>query len=267
MYLNSTVDDDDVDDPAYHSVGEAALEKRVFESMTLARIREYLPQQTDPNTVDTYFGNPTGLIQFVGKKSTDASVARQTEFGSAPFQIGTDGLVGCTIVTVVSKRAVYMGHYWEEESWSSNYYFPRRVLNFIAGRQPQQGIGPAFNPALFNRPDDDTRVYIMHPRRGIRVYTSAIYRGKLTQLRTLFNQNLLPGVPIATWMYIPVNPRRGQPDPIADQPWRRHAIFQYDPNAHGAGNRGWRLFYEDHYFDDTNPPPGPASANGIPDLP
>jgi hypothetical protein len=56
-------------------------------------------------------------------------------------------------------------------------------------------------------------------------------------------------------------------DPIPDQPWRRHAIFQHNSNVHGAGKKGWRLFYEDHHFDDTNPPSGADSANGIPDLP
>ncbi|PYI07873.1 hypothetical protein BO78DRAFT_406142 [Aspergillus sclerotiicarbonarius CBS 121057] len=223
--------------------------------------------QTKPDQEDTYFGRLIGLIQFVGSQSTDASLARQRRFGTVAFQIGTPGLEGCTIVTVVSKRAVYMGHYWESDSWSKAHYFPRRVLNFIAGRQPQQGVGPAFNPALFNRPEDDTRVYIMHPRKGVKKHTAPLYPVKFAQLKSLFNEDLLPGVPIAAWIYIPVTDKEGHPDPIADQLWRRHAIFQYDPNADGPGSRGWRLFYEDHYFDDTNPPPGAASANGIPDLP
>ena len=111
----------------------------------------------------------------------------------------------------------------------------------------------------------------MHPRaEGTRLYTSPTYEDELAQLKSLLNEDLLPGAPTATWMYIavPWRKRNGQwYDPIANQPWRRHAIFQYDPNAHGPGNKGWRLFYEDHYFDDTNPPPGPESANGIPDLP
>ncbi|RAK93405.1 hypothetical protein BO79DRAFT_136625, partial [Aspergillus costaricaensis CBS 115574] len=219
---------------------------------------------------DRYFGDLIGLVEFDDDNlSLDSSVAQQITFGNAPFQVGTTGLEGCTVVTVVSKRAVYMAHYWERKSWTSSYWFPRRIINFIAGRNPNQGVGPALNPALFNRPTDDTRIYIMHPRKGGKkaTYTSPNYTKKFKQLRSLLNEELLPGVPTATWFYIPVANPGDVPDPIADQPWRRHAVFQYDPQAHGTRSKGWRLFYEDHYFDDTNPPPGTESANGIPDIP
>ncbi|KAE8148860.1 hypothetical protein BDV25DRAFT_168182 [Aspergillus avenaceus] len=239
------------------------LGKRAFKTLTLAEVKKYVAnsyEQPDP-----YFGQPLEIIQFDDDgESTDDSGTQQVIFGSEPFQIGTDSLTGCTIVTVVSKRAVYMGHYWENPSWGNVPKFTRNVLNFIAGRTPRSGVGPTLDPALFNAPDDDTRIYLMHPRLGQKEHTSPYksprYRKKFQELKNLLNTELLPGAATASWLYITAEMSREVPA------YRRHAIFQYDPVAHGRSKKGWRLFYEDHYFDDTNPPPGPESADGIPDL-
>ncbi|KAE8402490.1 hypothetical protein BDV37DRAFT_284625 [Aspergillus pseudonomiae] len=239
------------------------LGKRAFKTLTLADVRKYVAnsyEQPDP-----YFGQPLEIIEFDDDgESTDASGTQQVIFGSEPFQIGTDSLTGCTIVTVVSKRAVYMGHYWENPSWGNAPKFTRNVLNFIAGRTPRSGVGPTLDPALFNAQDDDTRIYLMHPRLGQKEHTSPYksprYWKKFEELKNLLNTELLPGAATASWFYITAETSREVPA------YRRHAIFQYDPVAHGRNKKGWRLFYEDHYFDDTNPPPGPESADGIPDL-
>ncbi|GLB10433.1 hypothetical protein AtubIFM57258_006841 [Aspergillus tubingensis] len=240
--------------------------------MTLAEIREYVPQQTKEETEDENFGQLIPIMEFDDDgEPTPPNVAVQKTFRNSAFQIGTTGLVGCTVVTVVSRRAVYMGHFWEDPNWEDPELFVTTILNFISNTDPRDGSGPALNPALFNQPNDDTRIYIMHPRADDKEddYTAPYYPEELERLKTLLNQQLLPGIPTATWIYIPVNWEDDEPDPLADQPWRRHAIFQYDPHAHSTGRRkkGWRLFYEDHYFDDTNPPPGPESANGIPAIP
>ncbi|GAB1198536.1 hypothetical protein APSETT444_007859 [Aspergillus pseudonomiae] len=246
---------------------ELFLGKRDFQTFTLDGIRAYVADSgVKP---DPYYGRPLDLVQFNRGQSTDKSRTQQRKFGRQPFQIVTRGLIGCTVVTVVSRRAVYMGHYWEVPSWGKKADFTRNVINFIAGRTPRVGVGPILDPALFNAPDDDTRIYIMHPRVGEAggrggKHTTPTYPGKLQDLKDLLNKQLLPGAATATWLYIKAGfPREGEPDV---PPYRRHAIFQYDPVAHGEDMKGWRLFYEDHYFDDTNPAPGPASANGIPDL-
>ncbi|PYH83382.1 hypothetical protein BO82DRAFT_411943 [Aspergillus uvarum CBS 121591] len=202
-------------------------------------------------------------------------MAQQRRFGdSGAFQIATTGLMGCTVVTVVSKTGVYMAHYWENPSFSRQATFQRRVLNFISGYKPRDGEDPALDPTIFNGAEDDTRIYIMHPRRELSPNNPFLpnYDGKFVELRDLLNVRLLPGAPTAARMYVAVpyifdENGEYESDPIEEQQWRRHAVFQYDPNARGNGMPGWRLFFEDHYFDSTNAPPGPESANDIPDIP
>ncbi|KNG84346.1 hypothetical protein ANOM_009492 [Aspergillus nomiae NRRL 13137] len=125
-------------------------------------------------------------------------------------------------------------------------------------------VSPYVVHLAFNAPDDDTRIYLMHPRLGQKEHTSPYksprYWRKFEQLKNLLNTELLPSAATASWLYITAEMSREVPA------YRRQAIFQYDPVAHGRNKKGWRLFYEGHYFDDTNPPPGPESADGIPDL-
>lgn len=43
-----------------------------------------------------------------------STVAVQKQFsGRGNVQIGTGGLHGCTVVTLVSKRGVWMAHFWQ----------------------------------------------------------------------------------------------------------------------------------------------------------
>lgn len=110
----------------------------------------------------------------------------------------------------------------------------------------------------------------MHPRNGPNASPqSPRYRAKLPQLRDALNgpQGLLPGAPMAVWMYKRINTRtQAQRDILRGHNQNGKAVFQYDPNGRGQGQPAWRLFYEEHVFNDSDPPPGPASALGIPDL-
>lgn len=81
------------------------LSKRVITSVTQAELPEYLYDQFDENP-DQLFGSPAPLTT---DKQTDATVTRQRIFNKKnAFQIGSQALHGCTVVTVISKRAVYM---------------------------------------------------------------------------------------------------------------------------------------------------------------
>ncbi|KAB8068679.1 hypothetical protein BDV29DRAFT_195486 [Aspergillus leporis] len=227
VQLNGTGDEENIESAL---VSKAFLGKRVFQILPLPKFGTTSGDKRRKDEVDPYFGPPLSIIP----------LDRNGDLEKPPFQIGTAGLVGCAVVTVVSKRGVYM----------------TGVLNNIAGRQPRQGMGPTLSPELFNAPDDDTRVYIIHPRQEEGGYTSPEYTWKLQDLKSLLHQDLLPGAPAATLFRIPL------PTCHTDD-----APYPYDPNTHGAGSKGWRFLYEDHYFDNTNPSLGAGSAIGIPDLP
>jgi hypothetical protein len=139
------------------------------------------------------------------------------------------------------------------------------VLNFFSGGN-QFGVGPALNPALFtSSAADDTRVYIMHPRRRNGQYTTANYLTKLPQListikTALGNQN----VPIAVWKYVRLDYNVPSDYAQVNTNQRGMALFQFDPNGGGPGVQGWRLFYEEQPFFSSGPAPGPEAVNGVP---
>jgi hypothetical protein len=102
------------------------------------------------------------------------------------------------------------GHYWEKPAWAVEFEFQERVLNFILGNGNRFGIGPSLDVSLFNGPNDDTRVYIMHPRRSPNSDPqSPLYRAKLPRLKDQLigpaPTGLLPNAPTALWLYKRLN--------------------------------------------------------------
>jgi hypothetical protein len=85
--------------------------KRTFTTTTQGDVATYLPNQFNGSPDPTY-GAPTALVEVVGEgddaAETDNTVVVQQEFENEPFAIGSRGLHGCTMVTIVSTRAVYM---------------------------------------------------------------------------------------------------------------------------------------------------------------
>jgi hypothetical protein len=91
-----------------------ALEKRAFSyspRWNTARAAVYLPGQIALNSngqvvpADTQF--PTNEGFFIGG-TNQGTVAVLREFGTDPIQLGTGGLHGCTMLAVISTRAVYI---------------------------------------------------------------------------------------------------------------------------------------------------------------
>ncbi|KAL4948018.1 hypothetical protein BDW69DRAFT_189646 [Aspergillus filifer] len=91
----------------------------------------------------------------------ERAVMRQAEFGDKAFQWGTNGLTGCTMVTLVSQRAA---NFWETYShrdsdwipdtdlpkpdeYNTNYElsykaFEERVLDALSGKRPAEITEP-----------------------------------------------------------------------------------------------------------------------------
>lgn len=137
--------------------------------------------------------------------------------------------------------------------------------------------------SLFNAQNDDTRVFIMHPRRrttfNIGNPQSANYRVKIGLLKDKLKAILGSQVPIVLFNYRAIDtktldPAMGQAlpeeqrDPDLPQLFtnqRGVAAFRWDPDARGRGVSGWRIFLEHHVFQDTDAPVGAVAQNGIPD--
>ncbi|KFY69307.1 hypothetical protein V496_00351, partial [Pseudogymnoascus sp. VKM F-4515 (FW-2607)] len=242
------------------------LAKRAITAITEGQISTYVPAQFYRTKLDGNFGP---VIPLVEVPESDHTVTEQIVFSTETFQMGAKQVHGCTMVTVVSRRAVYMGHFWEVPSWAVEFEFKARVINLISGNGIPFGDSPPLDPSLFNGPHDDTRIYIMHPRRTpTSTSQKPRYPGKLRRLKSMLTglTGLLPNAPTVLWLYKRLDHDLKQDRLDARNTQRGHAIFQFDPNGRGTGSPGWRLFYEEHVFNDTDPPPNADSANGIPDL-
>lgn len=112
-------------------------------------------------------------------------------------------------------------------------------------------LGSPIDPTLFNQPGDNTEAIIMSPAWWITKDSKGNpmagfkYPNKLNELETAIRR-LIPGVKIDREAYIPLNYYDPGDEALIDKSDRGMALFQYDPNADGAGGRYYRLFYELH---------------------
>ncbi|KAH8812237.1 hypothetical protein F5884DRAFT_898539 [Xylogone sp. PMI_703] len=239
--------------------GLSVLSKRAFVDVAQGNLGQYLFDQYNENP-DPRYGSPIRLIDN-DPDADQLNIVVQKQLQDQPFAVGTDGLCGCTVVTIISNQAVYMGHFFEDPSWGKATNFRNMVLNFFGGTGNPVGEGDKIDPALF--PEAQTRVYIMTPRKENGQFTSSNYRGKVPQLITSIRAVVGQNVPIAVYNYVPVD-CNAPDDEFSDQ--TGISLFQYDPTADAAGNPGWRLFYEQHLFRSSDPAPGPDAVRGIPDV-
>ncbi|KAK3326737.1 hypothetical protein B0H66DRAFT_600847 [Apodospora peruviana] len=177
--------------PAYYADSNSSsissrslLGKRAFDlprgRMTADRADKYVMGNVLQSDIDPQFPDqPLGF--FDGDMKT---VSQAETFGNDAFAFGTQGLHGCTMMTIVSNRAVYMAHYWESYTTNDNdvitgndlRLWEERVLDSIRGatvtnpyNPPEERFaykapfGRGVDWTLFNQPGDNTAVYFMTP--------------------------------------------------------------------------------------------------------
>ncbi|KAK5127398.1 hypothetical protein LTR85_006737 [Meristemomyces frigidus] len=193
------------------------LAKRAFTrtQWTKEDIQEYLPKQIKGEEgYEQYFGGNAGfthtetVVDENGKETRQQdvrTVSQQKAFRGTPFQYGTGSPHGCTMLTVVSQRAVWTAHFWEvyttgvgtDDLPKYDVLWKERVLDAIQGQmvvnptnvKPSSGEpngmkpwynnrkptipdyitpdGQGLDPRLFNRASDQPIAYIMTPLKWI----------------------------------------------------------------------------------------------------
>ncbi|GAB7332394.1 hypothetical protein MBLNU13_g04210t1 [Cladosporium sp. NU13] len=223
------------------------LTKRVLPP--LCEINDRLGEYVHGYIFTENYDQAYGLTAKVNK--ADVSMTVQMSFTlKTAFKIGTGNLEGCTVLTIVSNRAVYMGHFWETLSMQTNKQLTENVLNLITGDTPKTyTTGPKLTESLYK--DGEVWGFIMTPRamsyrkgeNRKRIGTGRpAAKGKLqypTRVRKIQEtvENMVPGINWAIWDY-PITA-----DGIAPPAPAREALFEYDPKADAVG-KNWRLFYE-----------------------
>ncbi|KUJ14025.1 uncharacterized protein LY89DRAFT_737025 [Mollisia scopiformis] len=173
-------------------------------------------------------------------------------------------LTGCVVLTIVSRRAVYMAHFWQpygfwvvpaiaNNGWMdgpNGANLDENVLNLIGGKTPlYYASGVALDVTLFNQANDLPYAYLMAPRYpGNNAAAGSpdqiyLYWPQIQAIGA-YIQELLPNLQA----YLPI-PYIAQAQYPANELYRGQALFEYDPNADGNGNGNWRLFYEETSVD------------------
>lgn len=132
------------------------LGRRVTAAKADVYVRDYIKAE-NPSAVDPQFPSYGGF--FSGAEGDMSTVAEQKTFGKTAFAYGTGGLHGCTMMAIVSNRAVYMAHYWEgytisnEDSLAGDdrTLWEERVLDSIRGVKVTNPYNPPDNPNLAYR--------------------------------------------------------------------------------------------------------------------
>jgi hypothetical protein len=122
--------------------------------------------------------------------------------------------------------------------------------------------GDGIDASLFNRADDDTKVFIMTPLDGSVTTASkkpakppagpAMYQTKMNAIFQAISDHIGGTVELGDqYNYWRLDYNRATDRAQINTSERGVCLFQYDPNAFGTGVKGWRLFYEDRWYVST----------------
>ncbi|PVH78877.1 hypothetical protein DL98DRAFT_589837 [Cadophora sp. DSE1049] len=247
---------------------ESSLAKRQLREVRLTRLEAYMDSQSalvpEENALCPLQGNgfrkPTFCVQY---EFATLSTERQTLLGTANTL-----LTGCTVLTIVSARGVYMVRLIDTRARRRVGFDPfLRLLEFGEADNTPRCAGPALNLNLFNdRDHDGTYAFILTPRvwrTGDNDPNSVKWVAQIAQLqvspricdqqakissRRATIRRLLPNAGIIQRNYIA---KRGWTDADGqhvenyDKRYQGVALFEYDPDADSQGDADWRLWYEE----------------------
>ena len=257
--------------PEWQSLNPQYLVERNLYPVTAGNVDKWIANKvTDKNkgTVQLIFPDADGkwpswlecvmaLTRLTGDYS---STTVQKTFDGSKYELGTVGLTGCSVLTVVSRRGVFMGHFFESLAFSRptqkqleaegqdpatypKLNFVGEVTNLIdQSKGTTAGVGPSLDVSLFNQDGDNTKAYIMTPRAWNGQAGSPQYTNKINSIISQV-QGLLPSIgDIPIYDYVRLNMEDPAEEAELYTNARGAAFFQYDPS--NRGKQAWRLFYE-----------------------
>ncbi|KAK2805783.1 hypothetical protein FQN50_006059 [Emmonsiellopsis sp. PD_5] len=242
-----------------------SLRKRVFDEFAT------ITQEGMDAWMVNRFANPVRGFEWVfdpdvlNGRHRDENTARFTTLGDRRVEMGLAGLCGCSILVVMSRRAVYFAHFFENLSWRPDDWvledrgitdleqnFRISVLDFLDTGRDWPGEDVNQNPSLSRharafQPNSHPRAFILTPQRegnggadGESHYLPGLYFEHMVGLLAQKVFEVLPGIPLDIYSYQAVDGRNS----LHDRTGRGKALFQYDPAALDGGYRGARLIFQ-----------------------
>ncbi|KAK4170848.1 hypothetical protein QBC36DRAFT_295913 [Triangularia setosa] len=204
----------------------SSLRKRVFhndeEVWTAQKIDNYVFNNLGYSGTDGQFRQPGAFDMLINEFAGEVTVAAERIMPAADekaFQIGTNHVHGCTVVIIVSNRAV------------------KRVIYPITKEGDMDGRGEYLTPKWYNEPTDQTRAIIYTPLRAD--WIGAAIERKISS----------PKIEVIPYFRLNYNPSVTFPNGLL-------TYHYYGPDAHLVPNnaRGCVLFQYDFPF--IYKPPG-----------
>ncbi|KAK4982521.1 hypothetical protein LTR66_009229 [Elasticomyces elasticus] len=226
----------------------AGLRRRSFDHEVSEKDDTLHRRNLEPVTnIDTYMLNRLESVNLIDVFFNDlTSTARMQPLGNAPFPMGLQGLCGCSTLFVMSRRAVYGAHFFEDLAFTTTSpdRFKAQTINMISGDGSITGEGPSLDPTFFNQPGDKPVAWILTPESD-KVPGNQQYPKRIGQIGDQVAA-LIPGIRVSVFIYNALqggDQEKGIPaDPEFMTNARGAALYGYDPNNHGG--RAYRLFFE-----------------------
>ncbi|KAI0122363.1 hypothetical protein F4814DRAFT_408463 [Daldinia grandis] len=149
-----------------------------------------------------------------------------------------------------------MAHFFEnlafapDDGKAPDTAFQQNCLNIITGQgHIWRAQGDSLDPSLFTGENGPAFAFIMTPRQDQDDPTeqnpnppvpgpqTQLYAGRMGQLSQTLT-DLIPGLWVVYYNYIATNVEH------YSQSYQGKALYEYDPNADGANNPNFRLWYE-----------------------
>jgi hypothetical protein len=176
-----------------------------------------------------------GTVADNGRPQSD-DTAEFLLFGDEEAWIGVDGLYGCTSLKVVPEQGVYVTHWWEDLSFSSDQAFEARTLSALRE-------GTEFHPSLEEHASQlkDAVAFLMTPRENNTV--ELVYPEQMDVIKTNVKE-LLPDVRFETWgSYEPMKKAEfGSQSALAG--FKGSGMVHYKPATFGTRRPTYQVFIE-----------------------
>lgn len=166
------------------------------------------------------------------------------EFEDEAFSLGTGFLCGCTTLVIISRKAVYIGHYWEnisfspDKDWLDLYKnaeaaFKRTVINGLTvgvgrGNYPEQ---VSLQGQKSKIEDSYVHAYLMIPSNDSNGDENG-YRDKWEEIKKTVNGFVHTLSAENRWTEVKYDPLPKKSRLLRDTA-RGRILFKYDPNHNG----------------------------------
>ncbi|KAL3479397.1 hypothetical protein BJX99DRAFT_255654 [Aspergillus californicus] len=216
-----------------------------------------MPRLTEP--IGPYFDGTSAEDMSTAVLKTFSSVGRRKQYST-----GTEGLCGCTTMYIISRKAVYAPHWWEnvsfdpdndwrEDGRTNDQIFESTVLDMLTD-------GGRFHPRLDAELIEDTHImaYLKHPSQTWKEEAGDVgYPERWEAIRKTVGELVPTSQDAGRWTDIPYKALDNDDDAFSDEEATvGRNLFKFDPlHIFGPGVTGplAKLWVEDRlvpYHDD-----------------